>query len=238
MSSSWAFARYDLASDAFQMKLNNHVERQTTMRNVILALAASAALFPTPGLAQGQVEITPFVGWQFGGWAAGRTGEFRLSDEVAYGAMLDIPVRPGAQVELLYSRQETQLLFDDYLEGRRALTDMTLQFIQGGGLYEIDHYRPARPFVVATLGATHLNPKQSNIGGEQVGDEWRFSFTLGVGVKYFPIERLGLRLQGTFLSTFLNTGGSIFCGGGGCSFGLFGYGIYQGSVSAGATLAI
>ncbi|UCF20673.1 MAG: hypothetical protein JSU87_04485 [Gemmatimonadota bacterium] len=208
------------------------------MRNSILALALSTTLIAAPAVAQDRAEITPFVGWQFGGWAAGRSGDFRLSDDVAYGGILDIAVRPGAQAEFMYSRQETQLLFDDFLEGRRVLTDMTVEFIHGGGLVEIDRGHRAKPFVSATLGATHFNPEQSVIDGVRVDDEWRFSFTLGAGVKIFPSQRLGIRLQGHFMSTFLDTGGSIFCGGGGCSFGLFGYGIYQGSVSGGVTLAI
>ena len=208
------------------------------MRNWILGLAAVATLAASPAWAQGRAEITPFVGWQFGGWAAARNGDFRVSDEVVYGGILDFTVRPGAQAEFMYSRQETTLSFDDFFTGRRTLTDMTVEYIQGGGLIEIDRGHSAKPFVSATLGVTHLNPDQSQIEGVRVDDEWRFSFTLGAGVKVFPSERIGIRLQGHLLSTFLDTGGSIFCGGGGCSFGFFGYGIFQGSVSGGVTLAI
>lgn len=56
-----------------------------------------------------RVEITPVVGYQFGGGFSGPEGEIEFPSEFMYGAMLDVWVRPDAQAEFLYTRQETSL---------------------------------------------------------------------------------------------------------------------------------
>ncbi len=203
----------------------------------ILVLALGCAL-AAPAAAQQRAEITAFGGWQFGGRAYVRNGEIKLNDAFNYGAIIDIRVRHNAQVELYYSRQETKLKLDESFGVSRELTDLAVQYFHAGGLMELQRGMPAIPFVSFTLGATHYNPKEKVIDERSVDDEWRFSMILGLGVKYFPGERIGLRLQGHLTSTFLDTGGSLWCGPGGCSFGLFGWGVYQGEVSAGLTLAI
>jgi hypothetical protein len=61
---------------------------------------------------------------------------------------------------------------------------------------------------------------------------------LGLGAKYFASERVGLRVQGRLYATFLDSGGGVFCGFGGCSLGLFGTGVIQGDFSGGVTIAV
>ena len=135
--------------------------------------------------------------------------------------------------ELMYSRQETELIQRDLLGVPEKLFDMSVEYLQGGGLIEFHQIQaPVVPFVSLTLGATHFNPDS-----QTVGSEWRFSSILGGGFKIMPSGRIGIRAQASLLMTFLDTGGSIFCGGGGCSLGFFGAGMTQGDVSAGLTVA-
>ncbi len=205
--------------------------RKGLLALVLLAFAGS------PAWAQNRAEITAYGGWQFGGTTYVREGDLNLKDAFNYGVTVDFAVRPGAQVELMYNRQETELRLSRPFEVNRILTDITVEYWLAGGLVEVDQRGPARPFVSLGLGAVHYSPKESEIEGRQISDEWNFAMALGLGVKYFASDRIGLRLQGHLWQGFTGTGGSVFCGGGGCSFGLFGWGPVQGDIAAGLTIA-
>lgn len=204
------------------------------IKKATLTLVMALALSSSQAWAQGagRFEITPFYGWQFGGSVALLAGDLEIKDAAAYGVILDVTMRPGTQLELSYSRQDTELQFNPFGLPRETLSDMTVEYWQIGGL-GFTQRGGARPFGSFTLGATHYNPDAARFD-----DEWRFSMVLGGGVKIIPSERLGIRLQGHLLGTFLSTGSTIWCGAGGCSFGLFGSGILQGEVSAGVILAL
>ena len=204
------------------------------IKKVAPTLALALVLSSSQAWAQaaGRFEITPFYGWQFGGGVAVIGGDLEIKDAAVYGVILDVTMRPGTQLELSYSRQETELQSNPFGLPRETLFDMTVEYWQIGGL-GFTQRGGARPFGSFTLGATHYNPDSVTLDGE-----WRFSMVLGGGVKIIPSERLGIRLQGHLLTTFLSTGSGIWCGGGGCSFGLFGSGILKGEVSAGVILAL
>jgi opacity protein-like surface antigen len=205
------------------------------IREMLLG-AALIVLAAVPANGQARVEITPFIGYQFSGDVEGYYGEVNIDDDVSYGAILDYTVRRGAQLELSYSRQDTRAAFRPYAAGDIESMDVAIEYLQAGGLAEVQKGK-ARPFVSFTLGATHISTDATSFQGRSIDDEWRFSMVLGGGVKIFPGERVGLRLQGHLLTTFLDSGGSMFCGTGGCSVGLFGAGILQGDVSGGLTIA-
>jgi opacity protein-like surface antigen len=201
----------------------------------LLAFALAVVLSASPAWAQTRAEITPFIGYQFGGKVELFNGDLKIGSDINYGAILDITVRPGGQVELSYTRQDTELRWRPFV-GEPETIPMNIDYWQIGGLGYIDR-GPARPFFSATLGVTHFMPDGSTIGGRNIDDEWRFSFILGGGVKYFPSERVGLRLGAHLYSTLLDSSSGLWCGAGGCSLGLFGYGIFQGDVQAGLTVA-
>jgi hypothetical protein len=194
-----------------------------------------------PLSAQHKAEITPFVGYMFGTSKISTVrGDLSTKGNVNYGAYLNVNIRPGGQLELVYSRQETELQLKGVGGVNQKLTDMSIEYFHIGGLGFVER-GPAQPFGSFTLGATRYNPKQSTIEvGETpiaVKDEWRFSVILGAGVKYFASERIGLRLQGHLAGTFLDTGSGLWCGFGGCSLGLFGSGVLQGDLSGGVVVA-
>jgi hypothetical protein len=116
-----------------------------------------------------------------------------------------------------------------------------VNYFQIGGLGFVAQGK-AHPFASFSLGATWYDPAQRTIDVDgrtlQIGDEWRFSMILGLGAKYFPSDRVALRVQGHLYGTFLDTGGGVFCGFGGCSLGLFGAGIFQADLSGGLTIAV
>jgi hypothetical protein len=155
-------------------------------------------------------------------------GDHVLRSSGAWGIVADITIRPGAQLELSYSRQDTDLMFkrggiEEYL------FDVGVEYWQGGGLYEFKQQGNVRFYGLFTLGATHFDPK-----GSQYADDWRFSTVFGVGAKVFFSERVGLRPQAAMPLTWLWS--TAYCDWFyGCGVG--GQGIIQGNLSAGLTFA-
>jgi len=205
---------------------------------VWLAVALVVLCCATPALAQrrgggsGTVsanetkfEITPLYGWMWGGTIRTYEGDFVLDASGGWGVLVDITVRPGAQLELKYIRQDTDLYVKSGFE-RETLTEVGVNYYQIGGLYEFQHKGNTDFFGTVTLGATQFSPKTAS-------DEWLFSSTMGVGAKVFMSERIGLRLQADWLLSFVTS--SMWCGWYGCS--LSGQAISQGMLSAGLIFA-
>lgn len=208
----------------------------------LLSTALALLIVTGPAWAQHRAEVTPFVGYVFGNSVNTGLGKVGVAGEMNYGVLVDVNVRPGGQLELSYARQDTRFTLEPFTGVKRDLTDVAVNYFQIGGLGYIEQGQ-AQPFMSFTVGATWYDPKQSTIeDGEgrviQVSDEWRFSMILGLGAKYFMAERIGLRVQGRLYATFLDSGGGVFCGFGGCSLGLFGAGVIQGDFSGGVTIAI
>ena len=189
------------------------------------------------GFAQG-VEISGYYGYQFGGKLTAIEGDLDIIDSEVYGVTLDIdlPMKPGGQIELLYSRQDTRLELKNYPSGEKEdLFDLVVEYYQIGGLQTASLPNPMiKPFGVFTLGAIRFLPKDS-----AYEDEWKFAITLGFGVKIFPSDRIGIRLQGNLLMPIMTTGGGLWCGGGGCAVGISSAtAIIQGNVMAGLIIKL
>lgn len=175
------------------------------MRFVSLAVLLMTAL---PVLADNKVlryEITPFAGYRFGGsFEDDETGEeFDVDDDAAYGLIVNLAAEANTQWEFGWSRSETAVDVPS-VNGSPGKLDLDIDYFQAGGTYLWDGKR-AQPFMVATLGAAHLNP-----GGS--GDsETYFAFSIGGGWRLFPTERFGVRVEGRFYGTVLDSDSDVFC---------------------------
>ncbi len=191
---------------------------------VVLALAAGT------GHAQ-RAELGVYAGYMFGGTLTAVGGDLSINDAAAYSATLDITLRPGAQIELLYIRQSTKLEANPVGLPKSDLFDMVVSYYHIGVISVIDK-GTAKPFGGFTLGVTHYNPDSTAISSET-----RFSVMLQAGVKVQPSQRLGLRLQGRLPMTFFSLSGGLSCGGNGCAGAIGGWGILQLEFSGGVYLA-
>ncbi len=197
-----------------------------------LAVAMTIAL--PWGLAAQGAEITPFGGYQVGGKLQIQEGDLRISDNPTLGVILNVPLRSGGQLELLFSHQETNLKLTRRSTGvQETLFDMAVEYIQAGALYEADRNGRLRAFGTGTLGVTHYNPKESDLSSE-----WRFSGGFGVGAKAFMSERVAIRTEARLMFTLINGSGGIFCGGGGCLTTVSGTGVAQVLFTAGLTFKL
>lgn len=197
-----------------------------------LALAASAQdfdndwMFAKPLTQTMRFGISPFYGYRFGGQIQddNTSEKYSLADGPAYGLILDYAPRDYyGRFELLWSRQDSSVNF----HGNNGLgkVDVTVDVIQLGSEVEYgsEHFRG---YVSAHLGATHFS-------SDGYGDDTKFSFGIGGGVKAFLTKNFYLRGD---LRGFCNvTGGQgSFIYANGVTVASFsGSTLWQGQVSAG-----
>lgn len=183
------------------------VKRGSMSGRGIVWVACAATALATAARAQElkTVEFTPFYGYCFsGGLEDDDTGQdYDVDDAGAYGGMVDLRLNEMTQLELFFARQETEVDADDGLFADETLFDMDIDYYHIGGTYIVLD-GPWQPFVVATAGATHLDPDLS--GSDSIT---RFSAGIGGGVRFFPTENLGLYLGARGLFTFFGDGTSI-----------------------------
>jgi opacity protein-like surface antigen len=202
---------------------------------------AALLLAATAGAVQAQtIEITPMVGYRFGGSLEAAPGsgagnqssvDLELDDAAAFGVQLGYRVGEG-EIELVYARQNTRLQTADLFTGAPVF-DLALETWQIGGTYLFggDDAR-ARPFVAVGLGITRLLPEPSGLS-----DETRFSASFGAGVKLWLGRHVGIRLEGRGFFTVLDSDSRTFCGGaGGCVIRTTGSELSQAEARAGLIL--
>lgn len=162
-----------------------------------------------------KVELTPFGGYLLGGSIKFYEGKFKIEDNACYGGMLAVQVHSGAFVEFSYTGMTTQgewQPYSDYsLEHPGQTVDMTVNHLQIGSVNELPLDNEAiRPYGTFTLGTTWFNFKE-----EDSNDEWLFSVAIGLGLKYFFNERIGIRIQSRLLLPIVYNGGGFYIGTGG-----------------------
>ncbi len=203
------------------------------IRKSIFALTVLALAVSWPAVAgDDKIELTPFIGYRFGGEFENYfTGdEYNVSSAESYGATFDYPTSDETKVEVLFSRQPTELRTGGNFGTDAISLDMTYYHV--GALYQPSDNEKVQPFVGGTLGATHMKPHFPDTSSET-----SFSLSFTGGVKLNFSEHIGIRLDGRLYATFVNSNSAIFCGGGGCTFGFGGNAIWQGEATAGLIIA-
>jgi opacity protein-like surface antigen len=178
------------------------------------SLACSALLCAAPVQAQDKpsIEITPFLGYDFGGsfdvfdFEFGRVN-FELQDGESYGVIVDFPISRTFQVEAMAFRQPTTLEIDEGFFGPSfELSDLDIDYLQAGLLWQ-GSLGQAKPFFTAGAGLARLNPDIPELDSET-----RFAFNLGGGVKTFFTPHFGLRFEGRLLViTLPEDNEELFC---------------------------
>jgi len=179
-----------------------------------------------------QFEITPFAGYLFPGNLQTLDGELKIENDLNYGLAFDIRTTDDLFIEFLYNRSDTEVRFKkEYYDTIKTLFNMSIEYFQAGAHVEVEQGQ-FRPFAAFTLGATYFKPKDDN-----VESDWKFSFTVGGGIKYYFTDNIGLRLQWRFLIPVYFSSASIFCNNGICNINISGgtY-IFQYDLTAGLAI--
>lgn len=173
---------------------------------VALALAA-IGVAGVAGDAQAlEFEIIPTVGYISGDDILIRGGKLEFDASQSVGLVLDFDIWSGAELEISYIRQDTEVSFTDSTGSvNRKLFDAALDHLQVGATLGAKKGRTLT-FSSVSMGMTHFNPK-----GVDASSSWKLSVTVGIGSKIYFTERLGMRLHGQVIPTFLSAGSDIFC---------------------------
>ena len=184
-----------------------------------------------------KLEITPFGGYVWSASVDGsftdqngvlRAANFDLKSGGFYGVAVDINVKPGFQLELLWQRQDTDLVVKS--GGTTESANVAVEYWQIGGLTGVQRGN-LMPFTSFTLGGVRMAPD----GGD---DTWKFGIILGLGAKVYISEKVGLRLQGRLPWIITDVGGGLFFGSGGGSAGIVAGGMIQADLSVGLIIAL
>jgi len=182
--------------------------------------------FPKPLTQTTQFGISPFYGYRFGGEIQNPTTgtTYNFKDAPAYGLILDYaPMDYYGRFELIWSRQDSSVDFNGY--NGLGNVDVTIDVIQVGGECEYGS-RSLRGDVSAHVGGTHFS-------SDGYGDETKFSFDIGAGVKAYLTKNIYLRADLRGICTVTEAQGSFIYVNGVTVASFSGSTLWQGQVSAG-----
>ena len=194
------------------------------MKKIILGLVGLLILTDVYGQSSG-FQLTPTVGYMWGGSARGYNGEINLGDNVTYGVTGSLEAGYGTHIELSWSNMQTEADRKIYGESTEKLFDVAVNHCLLGATqtFPTDN-EDVQPFSLIAAGATQFHPKNAD---NSYVDEWFFSMTFGLGLKYFFSDRIGIRLQGRLILPMLWGGGGIWCGtGSGCGTSVNTYAVF------------
>jgi hypothetical protein len=194
---------------------------------VLLGLAAAML---TARLGADEVQLAPFAGLQFGGhvYSPFYGATFSLKESANFGATLDFALDETWRLELLYSRQETELRPP---ASPAPVFPQKIEHYMVGIEEELQSESAVRFFGVALLGATRLVPATSG-----ADSELRFAAAFSLGAKVAASKRLGFRFEARAFYTVVESGAAVFCRQGVCLFQFNGSGVWQGDVTGALVL--
>jgi len=168
-----------------------------------------------------KIELTPVVGYQFGGRVKYYEGDFNMDDAMNFGINMNFLVSPGHRFEISYSLMKTQGHFrpyNSYIGDYRSWDgDINIHYILIGSHSEYAVSEKLILFGGVSIGASILGVSETN-----VSDVWRFGLGITGGLKIPISERIGIRMQGRLLMPMYFAGVGFYAGigTGGASSGL------------------
>lgn len=173
---------------------------------------ALAAVFTLGGFAQ-SIEITPTIGYTFGGKVYTRYGELKVKSSESYGGIVGIVLPTDMSVQFEYFRQPTVGEYRDYFNPieYNQNANLDIDWYQLGFMKHVPVSSQVSPFGGISLGATNfiLDSKPTSY------NEWSFSVGLQGGVKLYLHDRIGLRLHARLLMPLQWGGFGFYAGSGG-----------------------
>jgi hypothetical protein len=167
------------------------------------------SLLVLPAVLQAQeptAEITAFGAYRFGGTFEEEATEatYELKDSPSFGLILNLRHKDPTQWEIFYSQQQTEAEYSGATPNDPEV-DVDLHVLQLGGTYQWDG-EIARPYLAATLGGTHVRTRSA----ESKSDTF-FSGSIGIGMKFLPTSRVGIRVEARAYGTLVSSSTDLFC---------------------------
>lgn len=184
------------------------------MKNLYKLLPVILLLLIPETVSSQRFEITGYTGWMLGGKINYYNGSAKVRDGQNWGLILGYSVADDMTVEFMYNRLVSNLQVQEYPDEPYDMFEMATQYFNIGVAKELISDGIVRPFGSVSLGVTVFSPHDSGYN-----DQWWFSGALGGGLKIFPTEHIGIRLQARLLVPMYFSGLGFWCGTGGCSGG-------------------
>jgi opacity protein-like surface antigen len=166
-----------------------------------------------------------------GAIGTGTGSTLSLADHGAFALTADVRADEGAQYELFYSREATDLRGNTLV----PRTDVTVEYLHLGGTLLLDDQAQVKPYVTGGLGITRFTP------GPEGNTDTRFSLSMGLGLRWPLSKHFAVRVEGRGFLTLVNSDTAVFCrsGQGGllCQIRGSGQTFVQGEFLAGAAFA-
>jgi hypothetical protein len=160
-------------------------------------------------------ELTPFVGYRWGGTIFGDQ-TFLFGDDVQvasnpnFGVSFAFPIGDnGMKLELMANRQSSELETESGLfEPTDEIADIDVTYLHAGVQVPFARSRNAIPYAVFSAGVANLDPQINNVSAEN-----RFSASAGIGVKLPMSQALSIKIEGRGYYTQLedNNDDCTFC---------------------------
>lgn len=211
------------------MRFARRLSLSLALAAATLAAQPAAAQVGRGDLGQEDVEIMPFGGYRTGGTLVDGNDEFaEIEGGASYGGALDFNLHKGNfKIEALYSHNAASVGLGSFFPGERL--GVAIDYIQGGILQETGSER-TRFYVSALLGTTMFRPE----GFDSV---YKFSFSIGGGLKHFASRNFGLRFDARAFGTPTEASGGIACANGTCLMSFSGSILWQWDFTGGVILA-
>ena len=174
-------------------------------------------------------DLTPLVGYRtiMSFTTGDQTPHVILGAKPSYGMAVGVRLDEENLIEFRWARQDTYF----HREGNAPSSDKKVVLDQFHGDFTHEYIleegpRWARPFVMGSVGATH-------VGGGTSSSFTRFSFGIGGGLKIYFNRHFGFRMQGEWLPVVVQPEVKAIVCGGGCVVDLKARLVSQGEVAVG-----
>lgn len=167
--------------------------------------------------AQGGITLLTFESYTFADKFETEYGYGKIYDGFQWGGGLEFEIQPGAAVELIYQRLETNTYYEGYL-GTDYSGDLSMNYILLGGT----GYQPFND-VVSGFGTFNMGVGFTSNLDETLVSENVTKFSIGgrLGVRIAPpSSKVSIRLHAQILSPVQWFGGGFYFGTGGSGAGV------------------
>ncbi|MBU2870100.1 outer membrane beta-barrel protein [Colwellia sp. E2M01] len=199
----------------------------------VLLIIACALSFTAPAIAKQSLEITPMMGYRFGGdFDASQDKihhQISLTDDTSYGLLTAWSFDRERQGEFLISHYDTN--FFEPNSSSISATGLGISYAHiGGNIRVSDSFLPV--FVTGGFGLSYFAPEDKTLN-----DETRFSMNVGLATRFDLSEHISLRIDSRIYSTFFNSDSRIFCEIDSCAIYISNDMWFQSEVNAGITFS-
>ena len=186
------------------------------MKRALLLLIPVVLLQACTAMAQ-KLEVSPFIGYTTKARISGDgtivPGDLLIEDSFTAGVGLGMTTPQHVGFEAMYTYQNSSITFDPTVvvgqpSTQKDLGGLGVHLIHANFLfYQARMDAITEPYFLLGLGAIILDPSAS---GYQT--ETKFTWAIGLGVKHWVNDKMGIRLQVRYEPTYINaTNSGYWC---------------------------